>query len=384
MSSHPFVRPGTAKLLVAGVFAWVALMRWDARRHPPAGAPAPEVPRLPAMPAGVPTPDRARAPAGAPVPLEPGRGRLARRPSDIPPRGWRDIVLRTYRQALEDRLITVAAGITFFSLLAMFPAITAVVSLYGLFADPATVRDHLLTLSFMLPGGTFQIVEEQVSRIVAQGTGALTFKLVLSVGIALWGANAGMKAVIDGLNIAYEEVEKRSFLALNALSLGMTLAALVAVLLALFTIAVAPAVLSALEVPNLALNAIVTVRWVAMGALLMLGLSVLYRFGPSRVGAKWRWVTWGSAFAALLWIAVSAGLSIYLSNFADYTATYGSLGAAVALMMWIWLSACAILIGAELNAEMEHQTAADSTVGPGLPMGYRGAAMADTLGPSAH
>jgi membrane protein len=206
---------------------------------------------------------------------------------------------------------------------------------------------------------------------------------VLGLGIALWGANAGMKAIIDGLNVAYEETEKRGFIALNALSLALTLAALVAVLLAAFTVTLAPAAIAALDLPRSMSAVLIVLRWVVMAALLTLGLSVLYRFAPSREAAKWRWVTWGGAFAAILWIAISLGLSAYLTNFADYNATYGSLGAAVALMMWIWLSACAILVGAELNSEMEHQTAVDSTTGPPRPMGMRQATMADTLGRSA-
>lgn len=358
----------TPNLLVIGALAWVAVVTAGARQR---AVPAADVAS---------TPGRHAPPVAV---LEPGRGRMARHPSDIPARGWRDILLRTYRETVQDRITTVAAGITFFGLLALFPAVTALVSLYGLFADPATVRDHLFALSFMLPAGTFQIVEEQITRIVAQDSGALTFKLVLGLGIALWGANAGMKAVIDGLNVAYEETEKRSFIKLNALSLALTLAALIVVLLATFTVMLAPAVIEALRISGAAVIVLAVLRWAVMAVLLTLGLSVLYRFGPDRAYARWRWVTWGGAFAALLWLAVSAGLSAYLSNFADYNATYGSLGAAVALMMWIWLSACAVLIGAELNAEMEHQTAADSTTGRPLPMGLRQATMADTLGQAA-
>lgn len=359
----------TPRLLALGTLAWLAIVTAGGRRRsvPLAAGGARAVGRH----------------AAASAVLEPDRGRMARRPSDFPAHGWRDILYRTYREATEDRITTVAAGITFFGLLALFPAVTAIVSLYGLFADPATVRDHLFALSFMLPTGAFQIVEDQITRIVAQGSGELTFKLVIGLGIAIWGANAGMKAVIDGLNVAYEETERRSFITLNVLSLALTLAALVAVLLAAFTVTLAPAAISALHLPPSMSVVLIILRWVVMAVLLTLGLSVLYRFGPSREAARWRWVTWGGGFAAILWIAISLGLSAYLSNFADYNATYGSLGAAVALMMWIWLSACAVLIGAELNAEMEHQTAADSTTGAPLPMGARGASMADTLGLSA-
>jgi membrane protein len=167
---------------------------------------------------------------------------------------------------------------------------------------------------------------------------------------------------------------------LNALSLALTLAALTVVLLAMFTVTVAPAAIATLKLSDTMMVLVRALRWVVMAAVLMIGLSVLYRFGPSRENAKWRWVTWGSAVASVLWIMVSVGLSAYLSNFADYNATYGSLGAAIALMMWIWLSSSAVLLGAELNAEMEHQTAIDTTTGLDLPMGLRGATMADTLG----
>jgi membrane protein len=354
-------KPDLGRLVLAGTAAWIAIVLRMSRPQP--------------GDASMRVSERV-----VPTSTEHGRGRLAVTPAAIGASGWRDILRRTYNEAMEDRLPTVAAGVTFFGLLALFPAITALVSVYGLFADPATVRDHLFALSFMLPAGTFQIVEDQITRIVTQGSGALTFKLVLSLGIALWGANAGMKAVIDGLNVAYEETEKRSFIALNLLSLALTLAALVVVLLAIFTVTIAPTVIATLKLSDTATTAFALLRWLVMAAVLTMGLSVLYRFGPSRAQAQWRWVTWGGVFAALLWIVVSVGLSTYLSNFADYNATYGSLGAAIALMMWIWLSACAVLVGAELNAEMEHQTAVDTTTGPALPLGLRGARMADTLG----
>ncbi len=349
--------------LVHGVLGWFAFIAMASRR-----------------PAAVST--SAFAPSAAPnlaLAAEPGKGRDARVPSQIPVRGWKDILLRVYSESMDDRITTVAAGITFFSLLALFPAVTALVSLYGLFADPATVRDHLFNLSFMLPAGTFQIVEDQITRITAEGSSALTLKLVVGLGIALWGANAGMKAAIDGLNIAYEETEKRSFIMLNALSLALTVSALLVVLVAIVVVTLAPAIFDAMQLSNAVRATAGILRWVLMAGMLTVGLSIFYRFGPSRDNAKWRWVTWGGALAALLWIAVSLGLSAYLSSFADYNRTYGSLGAAIALMMWIWLSACAVLIGAELNAEMEHQTAIDTTTGTATPMGTRNATMADTL-----
>lgn len=346
-------------LAVLGLAAWTALMMRSAPGRRARRAPGRTQPGGPPAVAGV--------------------GREADTPAQIPARGWRHILARVYRESVDDRITTVAAGITFFSLLALFPAITALVSLYGLIADPATVRDHLFALSFMLPAGTFQIVEDQIGRILSQGEAQLGIKLAIGLAIALWGANAGMKAVIDGLNVAYEEREKRGFLALNALSLLFTLGGIALVLGAIVTVTLAPAIVAELRLPPAASWAVQGGRWVALFFVLTFALSVIYRFGPSRQSAKWRWVTWGGAAAALLWILVSVGLSLYLSRFADYNATYGSLGAAIALMMWIWLSTCAVLLGAELNAEMEHQTARDSTTGAPLPMGLRGAAMADTV-----
>ena len=357
-------RAGRAPL-VLGVLGWFAFIAMASKRQVVAS-----------------TSTSAFAPSAAPNPalaVEPGKGRDARVPSQIPVRGWKEILLRVYSESMDDRITTVAAGITFFSLLALFPAITALVSLYGLFADPGTVRDHLFNLSFMLPAGTFQIVEDQITRITAEGSSALTYKLVIGLGIALWGANAGMKAAIDGLNIAYEETEKRSFIMLNLLSLALTISAILVVLVAIVVVTLAPAILNAMQLSGAVRATAGILRWVLMAGMLTVGLSIFYRFGPSRDNAKWRWVTWGGALAALLWIAVSLGLSAYLSSFADYNKTYGSLGAAIALMMWIWLSACAVLIGAELNAEMEHQTAVDTTVGTPTPMGTRNATMADTL-----
>lgn len=315
--------------------------------------------------------------------LEPGRGRAAKAPVEIPHRGWWDILTRVYVSIFEDRILTLAAGVAFYSLLALFPALTVLVSLYGLFADPSAVRDHLYALSFMLPEGTFQIVEDQISRIVTQGTGALTLKLAIGFAIALWGANAGMKSAIEGLNAAYREREKRSFLRLNLMSLTLTVSAIGAILVAVAITTVAPAILSLLSLPPAVTLALEFARWPVAIVMLTLALSVLYRYGPSRTAPRWRWVTLGSVIAALLWLLVSLGLSWYLSSFADYDRTYGSLGAVVAMMMWMWLSTTAVLVGAEINAEMEHQTACDTTVGPPKPLGARGAYMADTVGRSA-
>ena len=311
------------------------------------------------------------------------RGRDASSPAQIPAKGWKDILVRVYHESSKDRIVTVAAGITFYGILALFPAIAALVSLYGLVADPATIGDQLASLSFFLPAGAFDIVKDQVGRIVSQNQNALGVKLFIGVAVSIWGANAGMKAIMDGLNIAYEEEEKRGFFTLNLISLALTLATVMAVLIALGSLAVLPLVLDTLNLSNAMKTALSILKWPVMLVIVLLGLSVLYRFGPSRAQPKWRWVTWGAAFATTLWILVSVGLSLYLSNFADYNKTYGSLGAVIGLMTWMWLSSCAVLIGGELNAETEHQTADDTTTGNPLPLGARSAKMADSVASSA-
>ncbi len=309
-----------------------------------------------------------------------GRGREAVSPLQIPWRGWKDILLRVYDEIGKDRLTAVAAGVAFFSLLALFPAVTALVSLYGLFADAATMADHLATLAELMPPGAFDIVREQIARIVSKSGGTLTVGFALGLGLALWSANAAMKAIFDALNVIYEEDEKRSFVMLNLESLAFTLGAIVAALLAVAAVVVFPLILALFGIERINPLLISLLRWPLLLLMIVFGLALLYRFGPSRRNAEWRWVSVGSVFAALAWIAGSMAFSYYLANFANYNATYGSLGAVIGLMMWMWLSAIVVLVAAEINSEIEHQTARDSTVGREKPLGARGAAMADTVG----
>ncbi|MFL4968672.1 MAG: YihY/virulence factor BrkB family protein [Xanthobacteraceae bacterium] len=311
---------------------------------------------------------------------EPGRGRDATAPWQIPWAGWKDVFWRSYEQIGEDRLLAVAAGVVFYGLLALFPAITAFVSFYGLFAKGATINQHLSLIAGVAPEGAFGIVEEQINRIVSKGDVKLSFGFVFGLGLAVWSANAGMKAVIDALNVVYDEKEKRSFIKLNLLSLGLTVAAIAALLMAIGAVVVFPLVLAHFGFGDMSETLIGILRWPALLVLVLLGLAILYRFGPSRREPRWQWVSVGSLFAAIVWLAGSALFSWYLGKFAHYDETYGSLGAAIGLMMWMWLSVIVILVGAELNSEVEHQTARDSTVGGEKPLGTRGAAMADTVG----
>ena len=313
--------------------------------------------------------------------LEPDRGRRADAPTAMPWRGWKDVLWRTYEEISADRLLLIAAGVVFYAMLAVVPAITALVSVYGLFAKASSISEHLNFLAGVMPAGAYALVSEQIVRIAAGSDGKLTFAFLIGLGLAVWSANAGMKAIFDALNVVYDEDEKRSFIKLNLISLCFTFGAVVMLLLAIGSVVVLPLVLAYMGfAAEQQAGFLPLLRWPALFLVVMFGLSVLYRFGPSRRRAKWRWVSIGSVVAAALWIAVSLLFSWYLSRFADYNATYGSLGAVIGLMMWLWLSVTIILVGAELNSELEHQTARDSTVGAPKPLGTRGAVMADTVG----
>jgi membrane protein len=307
-------------------------------------------------------------------------GRHAVTPWQIPWRGWKDILIRTYEQINEDRLLAVAAGVVFYGLLALFPAITAIVSCYALFAKASTINDHLSMLSGILPGGAFDIVKEQVGRVLEKGNLKLGTAFVVSFLFALWSANGGMKAIIDALNVVYDEQEKRGFFKLNAVSLAFTFGGLLAVLIAIGTVVALPIVLATIGLGSITEILFQVGRWPLLIVLMLLGLALLYRFGPSRRSPQWQWLSVGSVFATLTWLAGSALLSYYLANYANYDATYGSLGAAIGLMMWMWMSTIVVLFGAELNSEIEHQTKVDSTEGGGKPLGRRGAHVADTVG----
>lgn len=316
--------------------------------------------------------------------LQTKRGRTADSPAEIPAAGWKDILWRTYEQINEDRLLAVAAGVVFYGLLALFPAITALVSSYALFADPTTINDHLSALAGMLPGGTYSIIEEQVQRVLAKGNVKLGFAFAVSLGLAAWSANGGMKAIIDALNVVYDEEEERGFIKLNVVSLLFTVGTLVAVLCAIGLVVAVPIVLSAIGLGEFAEKALNYGRWPALAVMILLGLAILYRFGPSRRSPKWKWISVGGLLATVAWLAGSAALSYYLANFASYDATYGSLGAAIGLMMWMWMSTIVVLFGAELNSEIEYQTVRDSTDGVPKPLGTRDAYVADSVGKSAY
>lgn len=307
-------------------------------------------------------------------------GAAADNPARIPAAGWRDIIRRTYHEVDRDRVRAVAAGVTFYALLALFPALTAVVSIYGLVSDPGTIGEQLSLVNGFLPAGSTDFLREQITRITQAGDTKLGFALLFSLALAIWSANAGVKAIFDALNVAYGEDEKRGFIKLNAVSLGFTVAILAFVTMALASIAVVPALLDYVAFGGATEWLVSLARWPLLILVLMLGLSALYRFGPSRDDAQWAWVSPGAIFASVGWLAASLALSWYVANFEDYNKTYGAIGAVIGLLTWMWLSATIVLIGAELNSEAERQTDEDTTEGPAMPIGMRGADAADRKG----
>jgi len=310
-------------------------------------------------------------------------GRRARWPTGIPAAGWRDIAKRVFFQVQEDQLTLIAAGVAFYAMLAVFPAIIALVSVYALVADPDQVRAQLAPVADTLPGGAGDLIVDQLKTATELGSGGLTLGLVLSVLVVLWSVSNGITALISGVNLAYDEQDTRGFVRLRASALGFTVVALVVAASSLGLVAAFPVVLDQLGLGTLGRSLVNVARWVGLTLLIGVALAALYRYGPDRDRARWRWVSWGAFVAVVLWLAASAAFSLYVSNFSNYHETYGALGAVAILLLWLYLSSFIALLGAEIDSEIEHQTAVDSTVGPPQPMGQRGAVVADTLGRGA-
>jgi len=310
---------------------------------------------------------------------QPHRGRLATRPREIPLAGWKDILGRTSREILVDRLTSVAGSVTFYALLAIFPAIGVFVSLYGIVADVHQVELQLAQFHRVIPNQVLDIISDQMIRLAARKQ-ASTAAFVISLLLSVWSATAGVKALFDGLNDAFGEREKRNFFTLTALTYGFTFAALLFLALVSAILVAFPLYLKSLGVHGLSVIWI-PLRWVALFVIAAGGFAGVYRYGPCRAHARWRWVAPGGIAAAVLWLAGSLLYSVYLNNFAHYDVAYGSLGAVIGFMTWIWFSVLVVLVGAEFSAQLEQQTTVDTTTGTPKPMGQRGAVMADTVGP---
>src|SRR5215213_5617786 len=303
------------------------------------------------------------------------RGRQAEQPQQIPPKGWKDIAKRTAKEVKADQVPLLSARVAFYALLSLFPAIIAGVSIYGLVADPATVRDQIAQLTKVLSPETATLVGQQLVQVTSGAGGALGLATVVGILTALWSASSGMKALITGVNLAYDETETRKFVKLRGLAVLFTLGAMVLVGVALATIVGYPPIADAL--PTVLRWLVAILRFVILGGLLVVGLAVLYRYAPDRDQPRWSWVSWGSGIAALLWVLATIGFAVYANFFGNYNKTYGALAGVIILMFWLFLSAFVVLVGAAPTTEMELQTAKDTTAGPTKPMGDRDAHAAD-------
>lgn len=329
-------------------------------------------PRPEPLPPAPPTPEDFEA-------KEPGRGRMARRPEHIPRKGWTDIFWRVGASYFGDRVGFVAGGVTFFVVLSLFPTLAAFVTIYGLFADPNGAWDRLQFLYSVLPAGVAEFLGAEMQRLAENTNTELTFTLAWTLVLSLWTANGAIKVLFYGLNIAYHEVERRNIVHYNLMCMGFTVSGLLAVLLSAAMVVGVPVVLGFLGLTE-EWGYLAPLRWPALLLIYMAALTVIYRFGPCRQKARWRWLTPGAIFAALLSLCLSLGFSWYIGTFVR-TASYGPLAAMMGFLLWTWLTVQIVIMGAELNAEIEHQTAIDTTTGEPRAIGDRGAVVADTVGP---
>jgi membrane protein len=308
-------------------------------------------------------------------------GGQATTPREIPARGWWQISKRAWSEAKADQVPLLAAGVAFFSFLSIFPAIAAAVLAYGLFADPAVIRDQADEAAAALPADARDLLMTQVDALTSAPTRSLSLGLLVALALALWSASGGVGHLMSAINLAYDEEETRGFVKRKALALGLTLASIVFGLLMITLVAIAPAVLDALEFGT-PLRALVEAgRWLTLLAMVVVGLAVIYRVAPDRDSPRLSWVSLGAVVATALWLLASLGFSLYVDNFGSYGKTYGSLAAVVILMLWLWISFYVVLLGAEINAESEEQTIRDTTTGPEQPLGHRGAVKADSVPP---
>jgi len=310
------------------------------------------------------------------------RGRSADRPQDIPARGWWDIAVRVKHEMTQDNIDIISGGLALYALLAVFPALAAAVSIYGLFATPADIASHLQQVAALLPEDATKILQQQMTDL-SQRREALSFGIIAGIALALWSARKGMVALMKVTNVAYDEQENRGYFKQLFVSLAFTIGGVIGFLAVLLLGVVLPAIVSFLPLGSAAELVLLGLRWILLFGVAVLGLAVVYRFAPDRHQAQWRWVTPGSLIAATLWLIGSLLFALYVRNWGSYGKTYGALGGVIVLLMWFYLSGYIIIVGAEINAEMERQTRKDTTTGEPKPLGSRGAYSADTVGPTS-
>jgi membrane protein len=324
------------------------------------------------------TTDPDRPPPGSPSPAE-LPGLHAEKPTQIPWRGWKQILKRAWAEHKADNMPIIAGGVAFFGFLSIFPALIALVSLYGLVATPETVAQQIEDLSAQLPDSAADLIETQLNAIVANSGSALSITLVVSILAALWSASGGIGNLVTAVNIAYDEVEARNFVKLKLLSLGLTLGGIAFVIVTFGLVAVVPAIIEALPLGVVGTVLANIATWVLLLTVFAGSLAVLYRVAPDRDAPRFSWVSLGAVIVTVIWAAVSLGFAVYVDNFGSYDKTYGAIAGVIVLMLWLYLTCYLVLLGAEINSEAEHQTAHDTTTGEPRPMGARDAQMADTL-----
>lgn len=309
------------------------------------------------------------------------RGRSAESPRDVPASGWKDVAKRVKGELKEDQVPLLSAGVAFFMLLALFPALAAVISIYGLVADPAEVSQQVENATSALPESAQTLITDQLEG-VAEADSGLGFALIGGVLAALWTASSGVKHLIEAINAAYDERETRGFFKLRGLALALTVGAVLFAAVAIGVIGVLPVLADQLPLGDVGQILVQVASYVGLAVGFALCLAVLYRYAPDRDQPRWQWVSWGAVVATVVWIVASIGFSVYVTNFGSYGETYGSLGAVIVLMLWLVITAFAVILGAELNSELEAQTAEDSTRGEPRPMGERDAVKADNVAPA--
>ena len=312
------------------------------------------------------------------------RGLAADTPLDMPRRAWWEILKRVWFKTGTDNIGLLAAGVAFYAFLAFVPLLGALIMTYGLIADPSKIAQDMKSVIDLVPKDAAKLIYDQLVSLSTTAAGKKGLGLAIALLVSIYGAMRAASGIMMALNVIYEQPEKRSLVRTTAISALITVGAVVVAIVGLL----AASVLAFLESVFWQLGGATAVlikiaTWLFAGTLAAAAIAMVYRIGPDRHGAKWRWLSLGSTIATLLWVAATVGFGVYAQRFGDYNATYGSLGAVVVLLMWLFVSSYAILLGAELNAESERQTARDSTTGPDKPLGRRGATMADTLPPKA-
>lgn len=305
------------------------------------------------------------------------KGHKADKPSEIPAKGWKEISSRVVSQLKKDNVQIVSAGVGFYFFMAIFPTIVAALSIYGLLMDPAQIQDHVDGLAKFLPSEAYGIIESIMKPIVSKPDQSLGWGLLFSILLSLWSANQGTNALFEGINIAYNEEDNRSYFKRTGMTLLFTLGGIVLGFISILIVILFPALIDHIHLGSTVETVLGWTRWILLAIIIIFGLGLLYKKAPDRDNPEIKWVSWGSVTATVLWILGSLLFSWYVNNFGSYDDMYGSFASVIVMLLWMFLTAFIILLGAEINSEMEHQTSKDTTVGPDQPMGERGGYHAD-------